>query len=60
MPKDDLDIKSSALKKKSSKSEKSIENTEIQIKKAKEYMKKINSQLTNKPKTKIAASSIIA
>ncbi len=48
MPKDDLDIKSSALKKKSSKSEKSIENTEIQIKKAKEYMKKINSQLTNR------------
>ena len=31
-----------------SKSEKSIENTEIQIKKAKEYMKKINSQLTNR------------
>lgn len=48
MRKDDLDIKSSALKKKSSKSEKSIENTEIQIKKAKEYMKKINSQLTNR------------
>ncbi len=48
MPKDDLDIKSPALKKKSSKSEKSIENTEIQIKKAKEYMKKINSQLTNR------------
>ena len=48
MPKDDLDIKSSALKKKSSKYEKSIENTEIQIKKAKEYMKKINSQLTNR------------
>ncbi len=48
MPKDDLDIKSSALKKKSSKSEKTIENTEIQIKKAKEYMKKINSQLTNR------------
>ncbi|MCH8995645.1 MAG: GHKL domain-containing protein [Thaumarchaeota archaeon] len=43
-----MDIKSSALKKKSSKSEKSIENTEIQIKKAKEYMKKINSQLTNR------------
>jgi len=48
MPKDDLNIKSPALKKKSSKSEKSIENTEIQIKKAKEYMKKINSQLTNR------------
>ena len=48
MPKDNLDIKSPALKKKSSKSEKSIENTEIQIKKAKEYMKKINSQLTNR------------
>ncbi len=48
MHKDNLDIKSPALKKKSSKSEKSIENTEIQIKKAKEYMKKINSQLTNR------------
>ena len=48
MPKDDLGIKNPTLKKKSSKSEKSIENTEIQIKKAKKYMKKINSQLTNR------------
>ena len=48
MPKDDLGIKNPTLNKKSSKSEKSIENTEIQIKKAKEYMKKINSQLTNR------------
>lgn len=45
MPKDDLERKNSSLKNKSSKS---IENTEIQIKKAKEYMKKINSQLTNR------------
>jgi len=45
MPKDDLEIINSTLKKKS---EKSTENTEIQIKKAKEYMKKINSQLTNR------------
>jgi len=48
MPKDDLGIKNPTLKKKSSKSEKSIENTEFQIKKAKKYMKKINSQLTNR------------
>ncbi len=48
MPKDDLRIKNPTLKKKSSKSEKSIENTEIQIKKAKKYMKKINSKLTNR------------
>ena len=45
MPKDDLEIINPTLKKKS---EKSTENTEIQIKKAKEYMKKINSQLTNR------------
>jgi len=48
MTKDDLEIKNLTLKKKSSKSEKSSENTEIQIKKAKEYMKKINDQLTNR------------
>jgi len=48
MPKDNLERKNPSLKNKSSKSEKSIENTEIQIKKAKEYMKKINSQLTNR------------
>ena len=48
MPKDDLEIKNYTLKKKSSKSGKSSENTEIQIKKAKEYMKKINDQLTNR------------
>ena len=48
MPKDDLEIKNPTIKKKSSKSEKSSENTEIQIKKAKEYMKKINDQLTNR------------
>jgi len=45
MPKDDLEINNPTKKKKS---EISIENTEIQIKKAKEYMKKINSQLTNR------------
>jgi len=48
MAKDDLEIKNPTIKKKSSKSEKSSENTEIQIKKAKEYMKKINDQLTNR------------
>jgi len=48
MPKDNSKIKNSTLKKKSSKSEKSIKNTEIQIKKAQEYMKKINMQLTNR------------
>jgi len=48
MAKDDLEIKNPTLKKKSSKSENSSENTEIQIKKAKEYMKKINDQLTNR------------
>ncbi len=48
MPKDDLEKKKPALKKISSKSKKSTENTEIQIKKAKEYMKKINDQLTNR------------
>ena len=45
MPKDDLEINNPTKKKKS---EISTENTEIQIKKAKEYMKKINSQLTNR------------
>jgi len=48
MAKDDLEIKNPTIKKKFSKSEKSSENTEIQIKKAKEYMKKINDQLTNR------------
>jgi len=48
MSKDDLKIKNSTIKKKSSKSKKSSNNTEIQIKKAKEYMKKINDQLTNR------------
>ncbi len=47
MAKDYLKIKNPA-KKKSAKPEKSSENTEIQIKKAKEYMKKINDQLTNR------------
>ncbi len=48
MSKDDLKIKNSTIKKKSSKSKKSSNNTEIQIKKAKEYMKKINDQLINR------------
>jgi len=48
MRKDDLEKKNYTLKKKSLKSEKSSENTEIQIKKAKDYMKKINDQLTNR------------
>ncbi len=48
MAKDDLEKKNYTLKKKSSKSEKSSKNTEIQTKKAKEYMKKINDQLTNR------------
>jgi len=48
MAKDNLEIKNPTLKKKSSKSKNSSENTEIQIKKAKEYMKKINDQLTNR------------
>jgi len=38
MPKHNWEIKNPSLKKKSSKSEKSSENTEIQIEKAKEYM----------------------
>jgi len=48
MPKDNLEIKNASLKRKPSKTKKSSENTEIQIKRAKEYMKKINDQLTNR------------
>ena len=49
MAKDDKEIKNTTLKKKSSKSKKpSLDNTEVQIKKAEEYMKIINDQLTNR------------
>ena len=49
MAKEDLEIKNSTFKKKSSKSKKaSSDNADIQIRKAEEYMKKINDQLTNR------------
>ena len=49
MAKEDQEIKNTTLKKKSSKPKKpSLDNTEIQIKKAEEYMKIINDQLTNR------------
>ena len=48
MPKDDLEIKNHTVKKKSLKSEQYSENTDIQINKAKEYLKKTNTQLTNR------------
>jgi two-component system sensor histidine kinase HydH len=49
MVKEDQEIKNSTLKQKSTKSKKSsLDNTTTQIKKAEEYMKKINDQLTNR------------
>jgi two-component system sensor histidine kinase HydH len=49
MAKDDQEIKNNSLENKSSKFKKSFpNNTEIQIKKAEEYMKKINDQLSNR------------
>ena len=49
MVKEPKKMKNTILKKKSEKSKKSsVENTELQIKKAEEYMKKINDQLTDR------------
>jgi len=49
MVKEDQEIKNSTLKQKSPKSKKSsLDNTATQIKKAEDYMKKINDQLTNR------------
>lgn len=48
MEKEDLEIKNT-IKKKSDKSKKpSLDNADIQIKKAEDYMKRINDQLTNR------------
>ena len=49
MVKEDLEIQNSTLKKNTPISKKSsLDNTEAQIKKAEEYVKKINDQLTNR------------
>jgi hypothetical protein len=49
MVKEDLEIQNSTLKKNTPISKKSsLDNTEVQIKKAEEYMKKINEQLINR------------